>query len=155
MSNRFIDYNSITTGIIKFLNANSLTINTSLASSISTIFSFDPSTYPYNESQFPALSVNLISAEEETIDIGYQGANIRCVFEIGCHTKNLESLSITEREVRSIVSNVQHAIRHDVTISGTFSEGIITGAEFRPVINEEGVYQKNAIVNFEAVLFAT
>lgn len=146
-----VNYNSLTAGIVRYLAANSATVNSGMAINLNGIFDARPERYILGESQFPAISVDLKSHAEESDDFGHLRKKITCQFEIGCHVKHLESLSICVALLRNLVGNVEVAIRDDVTLSETFHEVNILGADFDNIVSEEGTYQRNAVINLETV----
>ena len=146
-----INYNSLTAGIVNFLSANSATVNSGMAVNLSSIHAVRADRYLINESQFPAITVDLRSHAEEPDDFSHRRKKITSTFEIGCHVKHLESLSICTSLLRDLVANVEVAIRGDVTLSTTFHEANIIGAEFDTIINEKGAYQRNASIRLETI----
>jgi len=151
------DYNSATTAIVKFLRANSTTIDTNLYHSVSTILDFRPDDYKVFGNKFPAISVDLMSKTEERVELGL-GANdrpiINCTFNIGCHINNFASYTAAYQSMRTLVSNVEAAIRSDDTISGTFALVNIESVEFGNIIEgKNGVLQKNGLITLNTVSY--
>lgn len=151
MTTKRYSFISATAGIINYFWANSSTINSGLAIALSTIQDFRPENYILNDTQFPALSVDLLSHREETDDIGYLRKKVTCDWNIGAHVKNIESLSICVALLRGLVENVEVALRNDVKLSGTFQESMINGAQFDTVVKVKAAYQRNALISFQTV----
>lgn len=153
MTTKRYSFISATAGIINYLAANSATVNSGLAIPLATIQDFRPEHSVLNDSQFPAISVDLVSHGEEPDDIGYFRKKITCKWHLGAHVKNIESLSICVSLLRGLVENVEVALRDDVKLSGTFQESMITGADFDTVVKIKSAYQRNASIAFETVSY--
>lgn len=151
-----IDYSSLTAGIVNYLRANSSSIDSNLVLSITTIKAFNPEGYHLYGSQFPAISVDLKSHDEERSEIG-QGSlarrEVKTTFEIGCHIRAIASYSACIIEMQRLVSNVEGALRLDDTLSSTFSWVDIISAEFGNVIGDRGNFQKNGMIVLEGTNF--
>lgn len=147
----FLNYESLTTGLLGYLVANSSTVNTGLASTIKYYAEFSPDVTALPNDKFPALSVDLKSHQEEADDIRHGRKKITTNWEIGCHVKTLNSHAIARQQMRILVSNVEHALRNDVALSTTFHEAQVTNSDFGVVINEQGVYQINGTIFLEGI----
>jgi hypothetical protein len=150
-----LDYNSLTAGIVNYLAANSATLDANMTASVTAILAFRPDEQSKWTSQLPCISVDLTSHEEERLELG-TGANSRrkitCNWDIGCHTRLVSSYTAVVNEARTLVSNVEYALRLDDTLSGTVNMVEIGGAEFGNIIRgKNGFFQKNGLINMVTV----
>lgn len=155
-----IDYNSITTGIINYLVANSSTLNAGLSQSVAIIDEFRAEDRILWVNQFPAISVDLINKEENIEEFG--GALARrtviCEFEIGCHIQQIVNPTDEKtiyKIMRSLVKNVEDAIRDDDTLSGTVYRSDIISADFGATVVDNDQMNKTGIIRFKTTNFVT
>jgi len=151
-----LNYNSLTTGFINYLAANSTTLNADLNSSITTIKDMSVENFVLNARQFPAISVDLKNNEQERTELGNASSARRtvvCEWDIGVHARAYLSYTALRVDLRRMVANIEEAIRKDDTLSGTVNQTDISGVEFGTVIKNEGRYQNNAIIDVETISY--
>jgi hypothetical protein len=116
-----------------------------------------PEDSPLQEQQFPGISVNLVSHEEEPNDSNAYQKMITCEWDIGCHVKELSSPKSARQQMKLLISNVEQALRgpdtllRNLTLSNTFYQAEPISAEFGITINEKGVYQQNGTIRLRTV----
>ena len=150
-----LDYNSLTTGILNYLKANSSTLNNGV-SNVTIIKDFTPDEYTLDARQYPAISINLRQNEQEREELGIGNQSrisVVCVWEIGCHSRAFTSYTALRQDTRLLTANVEQAIRADDTLSGTFINVDIKGVVFNNVVKKEGKYQKNSLIAVETLNF--
>mgnify|MGYP001594667748 CR=1 FL=1 len=111
------------------------------------------------KNQFPALSINLINADYERIEINRYAlarTKVTCNWQIGLHIQSFNSYTAMRQATREFTGKVQNLLTTDETISGTFSELLVSGTEFAKTIRNQNSYlQKNAIINVQTINFVT
>jgi hypothetical protein len=153
-----VAYDSITTGFLSYLIANTSTINSGITDTVTTFIETDPEEYDILATMYPALTVDLKSTNErDFMELGsytHGRCNIEFSFNVGVHIRMMASSSAAIKSLRKLTSNVAKAIRTDVTLSNTVNSLLIDGVEFNSSIQgKQGVYQKNAIIKVTANKF--
>lgn len=149
-----LNYNSLTTGVINFLRANSSTVDSGMYASVTTIRDFRPDEYSVWGTQYPAISIDLLNYSENRFELG-QGLNSRreivCTWNIGCHIRTINSYTAVRQAMRTFVSNIEYAIRQDDTLSQTVNNAQIISVEFGNIIKGNGNWQKNGLIVMETM----
>lgn len=147
----FLNYNTLVTNVIAYLAANSATINTGLTNQIQLIDEIDPAVYAVPNHEFPAISINCKTHTEESDDIGYERKRIQTSWEIGGHIRNYTSYQSARQEARLLLSNIEHALRQDPSLSATFHEFFVSSAEMDTIILEQDAFQINCMIFAEGI----
>jgi len=148
-----VEYKTIRDAILTLLRANSATLNTGLATTITStstqIIAGNPLTTPLPNTLFPLVLVKISNKAEEWTNIGAAGRKKpKVIFKIYGLTRTLQEAG-TDDEIMLLARNIETVFRNNIAFDSSIIYCQPTNTDYGLVADDIGQYVNIVVIDLE------